>query len=73
MENMDKTDEFDFGVAQSLLKSNSKKKSGKISVEDEIATSFKLDTGHPTRDTKIRNGPGRDRTGNLYCSHRAQR
>ena len=55
MKDMNKTDEFDFDLAQSILKSNSKKKSGKTDVEETKATSLKPDTGNPTRDTRNKN------------------
>ena len=55
MKDMNKTDEFDFELAQSILKSNSKKKSGKYDAESEQDTSLKLDTVHSTRDTKKKN------------------
>ena len=68
MDGMDKTGEFDFGVAQSILKSNSKRKGEKSEAREDTVTTLKLDTEHPTLDTCKQNWarPGSNRQSLLF-------
>ena len=67
MKNMDKIGEFDFDLAQSILKSNSKKKSGKMDVEEEQITSLEPDTGNSKLGTRNKNWAQGDRGSCLQC------